>query len=204
VRRNVVWVIVVIGALAALVSVAPIGSVAQTPTITPTSDAGLGPTPTEALCESAPATPATPEATPPGFVIEPPGDGGVVVGQSTATDPYSTDRSLWVVELTLQPGSCYEYHYRLGPVVLFVRSGTIQYVVHATPPAEVNTGFQGDAATSVTPDAVVTLNPGDWVTQDRAVWFTYRNPGPGAAVLIVAATEPGSPDKCSGGCHRKG
>ena len=31
------------------------------------------------------------------------------------------------------------------------------------------------------------LSSGDWVTQDRAAWFTYRNPGPGSAVVSMAA-----------------
>ena len=41
--------------------------------------------------------------------------------------------------------------------------------------------------TPVPQDELVPLNSGDWVTQDRAAWFTYRNPGPGSAVVTVAA-----------------
>jgi hypothetical protein len=61
-------------------------------------------------------------------------------------------------------------------------------------------GHQGDAGTTVTPDTLVTLNSGDWLTQDRAAYFTYRNPGPGSAVISMAAFVggPGKVESSSG------
>jgi hypothetical protein len=96
---------------------------------------------------------------------------------------------LWVVQINIAPGNCYRFHPQYGPVVLFVHSGSIKYGVHsaATPAATVGMGHQNDDATPVALDTFVTLNSGDWLTQDRAAWLTYRNPGPGSAVISMAA-----------------
>jgi len=67
------------------------------------------------------------------------------------------------------------------------------------------TGHQESIGTPVVLDKKLTLNAGDWVTVDRAAWFTYHNPGPDQAVVFVAAwvVEP-TGTRCGGGCHGKG
>ncbi|HEX5992640.1 MAG TPA: hypothetical protein VFY70_08730, partial [Thermomicrobiales bacterium] len=121
-----------------------------------------------------------------GIVIEPPGMDFGVVALPTAANSF-----LWLVQITIAPQSCKAFHAWPGPVVLFVQSGSIEYGVHSetVPPATVTTGHQNDKTTikPVPWDTLVALHSGDWVTQDRAAWFTYRNPGPGAAVVSMAA-----------------
>jgi hypothetical protein len=177
--RKVVSVAFVIGVLVALMSAASTRSVAQTATPqASTSEAGAGPA--AELCSDTEITNGDT-----GIIVEPP------VGAGEVKPADAPDRVLWVVEITMMPESCYEFHMQRGPVVLFVHSGSIEYGVHSetVPPATVMMGHQDDAATftTVPPDTLVPLNSGDWVTQDRAAWFTYRNPGPGSAVVSMAA-----------------
>jgi len=85
--------------------------------------------------------------------------------------------------------------------VLFVQSGSIEYRVSSTPSATVMMGHQGDETTftDVPLDTLVTLHSGDWVTQDRAASFAYRNPGPDSAVVLVAAFVVPPEDEASSG-----
>ncbi len=175
--RKVVSVAFVIGVLVALMSAAPTRSVALLATPSEgTPQAGPSPTEVDVLCEVGEGIP--------GIVVEPNDLRAGVV--ESADDP---GHFLWVVKITIDPGSCYRFHSQEGPVVLFVHSGSIEYGVHseATPAATVGMGHQNDAATPVALDTFVTLNSGDWLTQDRAAWFTYRNPGPDTAVISMAA-----------------
>jgi hypothetical protein len=173
--RRVVSVVFVTGALVALMSAVPSWSVAQTATPSAGTPQAGGQLCTEAEIEKGEN----------GIVVEPPGpEAGVVPLPTTDANDF-----LWVVEITMMPGTCREFHAQRGPVVLFVHSGSIEYGVSSvtTPAATVMTGHQ-DAATQPVPlDTLVPLHSGDWVTQDRAAWFTYRNPGPGAAVVSMAA-----------------
>jgi hypothetical protein len=187
--RKVVSVVFVV----ALMSAAPSWSVAQTATPTEgTPQAGPGPT--AELCEKAEIE----KGDTTGIVVEPPGDvrggeAGVVPLPTTDANDY-----LWVVEITMMPQSCWSFHAQEGPVVLFVHSGSIEYAVHSgtVPPATVTMGHQDvkTTFTTVPLDTLVPLHSGDWVTLDRAAWFTYRNLGPGSAVVSMAAyvTLPGA------------
>jgi hypothetical protein len=172
--RRVVSVVFVTGALAALMSAAPSWSVAQTATPSAGTPQAGGQLCTEAEIEKGE----------PGIVVEPPKEAGVVPLPTTDANDF-----LWVVEITMMPGTCREFHPQRGPVVLFVHSGSIEYGVSSitTPAATVMMGHQDAAPQSVPLNTLVPLHSGDWVTQDRAAWFTYRNPGPGAAVVSMAA-----------------
>jgi hypothetical protein len=154
-------------------------SVAQT--ATPSEGAPEpGQRPTVELCSDAEITNGET-----GIVIEPPGMGAGVVAPPTAPNSF-----LWVVQITIAPQSCKAFHAWPGPVVIFVQSGSIEYGVHSetVPPVTVKKGHQQVVDPQDVPlDELVPLNSGDWVTQDRAAWFTYRNPGPDSAVVSMAA-----------------
>ena len=143
--------------------------------------------------------------------MEPPGEAGVVKPKD------DSGHLFWVVEITIPPQSCrafespvfnIQYTRRVESIVLFVHSGSIEYAVHSetVPPATVKKGHQDDTTTFMTIpspgfqwDTLVRLNSGDWVTQDRAAWFTYRNPGPGSAVILMAALVVPDDGDSSGG-----
>jgi hypothetical protein len=206
-RRHVVTLVFVAGALVALMNATPIHSVAQV--ASPSAGTSeLGPEPAQELC-----TAAEIEKGNTGIVVEPPGEAAVVtaaeVGGVTAAE--TPHHLLWVVAITVPPQSCRafqspEFPPQRGPIVLFVQSGSIEYGVHSasTPPATVVMGHQDDSPQPVPPDLFVPLSSGDWVTQDRAAWFTYRNPGPGSALVLMAALVVESDEECSGGCRGKG
>jgi len=205
--RHVVTIVFVAGALVALMNAAPIHSVAQV--ASPSAGApGPGPAPAQELC-----TAAEIEKGNTGIVVEPPGEAGVVtVGEAgVATAAEAPSHLLWVVAITVPPQSCRafqspEFPPQPGPIVLFVQSGSIEYGVHSasTPPATVVMGHQDASSQPVPPDQFMPLSSGDWVTQDRAAWFTYRNPGPGSALVSMAALVVESDEECSGGCRGKG
>jgi hypothetical protein len=166
----------------ALMSATPFWSVAQTATPpVDTSEFGPPPTATAQLCSDEEITNGGT-----GIVREPEDMEAGVVALPTTPPSY-----LWLVEITIPPQSCSAFHAWPGPVVLFVQSGSIEYGVHSEtePPATVKMGHQDDATTGTTvpPDTLVPLHSGDWVTQDRAAWFTYRNPGRDSAVVSMAA-----------------
>jgi hypothetical protein len=202
--RTVIAVVFVIGALAALATAAPVLSVqsvdqrASPAAGTPSA----GPTPTAELCTAGEIAKGDT-----GIVVEPPGEAGVVPFVDTL------DYRLWVVQITIPPQSCRAFQSpgsfvpQHGPIVIFVHSGSIEYGVHSatTPPATVTMGHQ-DAVPfqPVPPDTLVPLHSGDWVTQDGAAWFTYRNLGPGSAVISMAGFVVESGERCSGGCRGKG
>lgn len=197
--RRVVTVVFVAGALVALMNAAPIHSVAQVASPS-AGTSGPGPTPAQELC-----TAAEIEKGNTGIVVEPPGEAGVV------TPAEAPHHLLWVVAITIPPQSCRafqspEFIPQRGPIVLFVQSGSIEYGVHSasTPPATVMMGHQDATPQLVPQDQFVPLSSGDWVTQDRAAWFTYRNPGPGSAVVSMAGLVGETDEECSGGCRGKG
>jgi len=176
--RRVVSVVFVTGALAALMSVAPIQSAALL--ATPSAGTpGPGSPSTEELCHTDDVIHTDTE-----IVAEPPGWVAGVVKPADAPG-----RDLWVAEITIPPQTCRNFHSWDGAVVLFVQSGSIEYRVSSTPSATVMMGHQDDETTfkTVPPDTLVPLNSGDWVTQDRAASFAYRNPGPDSAVVLMAA-----------------
>ena len=204
--RTVIAVVFAIGALVALATAAPVLSVQSvdhraSPAV---AIASPGPTPTAELCtEEQIANGDT------GIIVEPP-DEPEEAGVVTFVD--TSEYRLWVVQITIPPQSCraFQSEYfapQYGPIVIFVQSGSIEYGVHSatTPPATVTTGHQDVTPFgSVPPDTLVPLDSGDWVTQDGAAWFTYRNLGPGSAVISMTALVVDSGNECSGGCRGKG
>jgi hypothetical protein len=145
------------------------------------------------------AEPAAPET---GIVTVPPGRAGIV---APAEFP---ERRLYPAVIVLPPGACVPFHEVAGALVLFVQEGTVDYIMHAegSPPPEVQSGHMNaqESVTDVPSDTLVRLGPGGWVTQDRQVWFTYRNAGYADAVVTVAAlVDPaGGVGACNGGCRK--
>jgi hypothetical protein len=178
--RRVVSVVFVTGALVALTNAAPIQSVALLASPSAgTPGPGSSSTQEQELCAEGDVIYTGTE-----IVEEPPGlEAGVVVPED------ASDRFLWVVEVTIPPQTCRDFHSHDGALVLFVQSGSIEYRVSSTPSATVMMGHQ-DHETTFTPvpvDTLVPLHSGDWVTQDREASFAYRNPGRDSAVVLVAA-----------------
>jgi hypothetical protein len=102
--------------------------------------------------------------------------------------------ALFLTVLTLPPTSCMDFRVRSGAVVLFVQEGSVEYTAHALnpDPALAPNIQMGDSGGTNTPtpvplDSATTLHATDWLTQDRPVWFTFRNAGAVDAVVSVAA-----------------
>jgi hypothetical protein len=200
--RHVVAVIFLTGMLVALTTVAPVHSAESMALLaTPTANASVpGPAPDHELCTDTEIAKGETD-----IVVEPPETGGVVVPVA------APDLNLWVVQITVAPQSCRAFqaptfNTERGALVLFVQSGTIDYGAYSatTPPVTVRMGHQEDESTfaEVPQDQFVTLHSGDWVSQDRATWFTYRNPGPGSAVISMAGLVAQSDEECGGGCKK--
>ncbi len=118
-------------------------------------------------------------------VVEAPHDTSGVV--QPAADP---TMELWVVVVTLPPGSCVGYHSHAGAVVLFVQQGTIEYAYRpltGEPDLGVAAGDRQGVRIPLSLGTPVLLTPGAWVTQDREVEYTYRNAGEGDAVVALSA-----------------
>jgi hypothetical protein len=121
------------------------------------------------------------------------------------------DESLFLTVLTLPPASCMDYRNRSGAVVFYVQEGTIEYTAHAVNPDPtmapvITMGRSGglvDDAVAVPLDTPTTLHATDWLTQDRAVWFSFRNAGAVDAVVSVAMyVVPWDDDPCAGQCRK--
>jgi hypothetical protein len=133
-----------------------------------------------------------------------------VVGMYINPQESMAPQRLYLSVLTLPPHACIPYRYRAGAVVLYVQEGTVVYTAQADndfPNPAVRTGDNdglADDSSAVAMDTDVVLDAGHWVTQDRGVWYTFRNPGPGEAVVSIASYvfppwEEGDP--CQGGCR---
>jgi hypothetical protein len=130
---------------------------------------------------------------------------GVVKPALEATDV----EVLYVAVLTLPPDACIPFRYRLGAMVLFVQQGTVVYTAQEYAGAEVPVIMRGDSDGSAgdnIPVALgesVSLHAGDWVTQDRAVWYSFRNSGSEDAIISAAvfAAPPWDDERCQSGCR---
>jgi hypothetical protein len=125
--------------------------------------------------------------------------------------PTGTGEQLFLVTMTLPPNTCYTWHDLPGAVMLLVQEGTIVYTAQdAGVPGPIitkgdNDGFIEDSATPVALDATVTLRANEWITQDRKVWFAFRNGGSHDAVVSLAyyGEDPWDDDSgCSGNCRK--
>lgn len=138
--------------------------------------------------------------------MEPKGVVGMYINAMESMAP----QRLYLSVLTLPPHACIPYRYRAGAVVLYVQEGTIVYTAQADndyPNPSVRTGGNdglADDSAAVAMDTDVILAAGHWVTQDRGVWYTFRNPGPDEAVVSIASyvfPPWEGPDPCSSGCR---
>jgi hypothetical protein len=178
------------------------------------------------LADETPATPVA-EATPTNRSNLPPeicsaaeiaaGDTQLVeqplMGSGANVQPADTPgRDLYLVILTLPPGSCVGYgsHYlHDGAIVWFVQEGEIEFATHpigGLPPATV-TAFDENLNPITISGTSVLLGPGDWVTLDRAADYTYRNAGTEPAVVLMTVNEVdpflGFARSCKGGCRKR-
>jgi hypothetical protein len=140
---------------------------------------------------------------------QPPGTDEAVVNAD-----WMGDDDLYLVVLTIPEDGCIAFRARTGAIILYVQQGTIVYEARLADMPDVSI-VRGDsdgedtANVAVTPGTLtaageeVTLNAGDWITQDRRVWFTFRNDGPGEAIVSAAAygVPPWRDDNCNSGCR---
>lgn len=122
------------------------------------------------------------------FALEAP-TGGALVRPASAPN-----QDLYLLEVTLPPNACigYQGHYlHDGAIVWFVQDGTISFkaeVVVGLPAAEVDARrANGDIIDVRT--MPVELEPGDWISVDRAANYTYRNTGSEDARILMAVLE---------------
>ncbi|MGH2615916.1 MAG: hypothetical protein ACRDJC_11795, partial [Thermomicrobiales bacterium] len=115
------------------------------------------------------------------IVEMPQGTGGIVIPED------APDRLLYVVMVTLPPGTCVPYHAHDGALSLFVHEGTLEYAARTQGPGQVVIGDQAANRFEVASESPVLVETGSWVTQAAPVEYTYRNAGPDDAVVAIAA-----------------
>lgn len=128
--------------------------------------------------------------------------------------PFDMDtHRLFLTVMTLPPGACVGWREREGPVILLVQEGIIDFTAHYSGDAEVLTGDSDDpdcvwgspgcATASVDSDETIALHGNDWVTQDRTMWYTFRNGGAEDATVSVASyvIPWDEEDPCGGSCR---
>ena len=133
-------------------------------------------------------------------------------GIFTPHNPMGEGEQLFLVTMTLPPNTCYTWHDLPGALMLLVQEGTIVYTAQdAGVPGPLitkgdNDGSIEDSATPVALDATVTLRANEWITQDRMVWFAFRNGGSKDAVVSLAyyGANPwdDDPTGCGGVCRK--
>jgi hypothetical protein len=183
--------------------------------------AGLGAGPSRLFAEEH----GTPGGTPPGVATPTPvcspeeiaegleadvlprgNEEGVVTPEVT-----SAEEVLYVAVLTLPPDACIPFRFREGAVALFVQQGSVVYTALEFPGSAGPVVERGDSdgiAGDNIPVALgepVSLHAGDWVTQDRTVWFSFRNSGSEDAIISAAvfAAPPWEDERCRSGCRGK-
>lgn len=131
--------------------------------------------------------------------------------------PYdmSTQR-LFLIVMTLPPGACISWREREGAVILVVQEGIIDYTAHYEEVEEEYPVLTGDSddpdcvfgspgcpTDDVDSDETISLQANDWVTQDRSMWYTFRNGGAEDATVSVASyvIPWDEDDPCNGNCR---
>ena len=120
----------------------------------------------------------------------------------------SAGQDLYLVVWTINPGACIPYmargNQKDGAIVLIVQEGVVEFTAErfdVGSAAEVTWGHPDGEGTVLPFGTTQILNPGDWVTQNDQVWFTFRNTGNESAVILKAVLVPDIGDvRCSGGC----
>lgn len=142
--------------------------------------------------------------------------------ETMTTDPKAqvlpigeTERYLAAGVVTLPPDSCVRPHTHWGAMVLFVRSGEIDFVAWKAPREDEpeTGGLQLVVGTSTGRrildfNEIVTLGPNDWVSQTGMVRHSFRNRSFEDQAVLVAATysklpdpdEDSGPGRCNGKC----
>jgi len=190
-HRTAIMLILVLTALAGLRGVTPADLTAQESTPTAATATLFAEAPPE-MC--GPDELLLPEEI--DKLEQPPGSTAGVVRPIASSSPVaSPERVLYPVVITLPPGKCIGYE-RLGnrkdgAIVMIVQAGSIEFTAQAdadAPSAEVRFGGPDDEDYgAVVPFGTpVTVNSGQWVSQNGQVWFTYRNPGTVDAVILKA------------------
>jgi hypothetical protein len=118
------------------------------------------------------------------------------------------DQDFYLVIWTLRPGTCVPYtaegNQKDGAVILMVQQGIIDFTAEHygdDTTAQVLTGRVSSASgTVLTFGETKRLYPGDWVTMDDQVWFTYTSVGGESAVVLKAVWAKIPDSGCGGGC----
>jgi hypothetical protein len=115
---------------------------------------------------------------------------------------------LYLVEIRLRPGECAPYtilgNQKNGAIVLLVQQGNIEFQWDAYDPASTATVKRGNSMMTlgtILPGTPQPFYPGDWISIDRQVWFTYRNAGADTAIIAKAVWAPHGGGGCHGGCR---
>lgn len=161
---------------------------------------GLGFVPTLSHAQSATPVPALsglgypPEFCPPAEIDSALNGVGEWPSDSALVSPASAPgMDLYVVKVTLEPGTCVSYagHFlHDGAAIWLVESGQVEFdfqLILDRPVPDLSlwrgSGEQEPIA------AFMQLEPGDWVTADRAVHYSYRNMGQEPAVIVMTVLE---------------
>lgn len=142
----------------------------------------------------------------------PPGNEEGILRPTPATDVFHPTltgaESLYITVLTLPPDACIDFRERAGAMIFYVQEGSIAYTSRAAfdPNVVITKGdSDGDGADNQTfaPGTLVSLHAGQWLSQDRPVWYSFRNSGGEDAVIFAAvlAAVPWDDERCTGGCR---
>jgi hypothetical protein len=188
-HRIAIMLILVLTALAGLRGVSPAGLAAQESSPAAATATMFATPPPETCRREELVQPEEIDQQPPGSTA------GVVRPIASSSPVSSPERVLYAVVITLPPGKCMPFQalgdQKDGAIVMIVQAGSIEFTAQAdadAPSAEVRFGGPDDEDYgAVVPFGTpVTVNSGQWVSQNGQVWFTYRNPGTVDAVILKA------------------
>jgi hypothetical protein len=188
--------VIIIGLLAAgLFASAPRPSAAfgATPPASPTAGT---PTPPADICSPAETANASLIEVVPSSIRE---------GVFSPFNPAGSGERMFLVTMTMPPNTCYAWRKLPGMVMLLVQEGQIAYTARdaGVSPVQImkgdNDGSISDTV-AVSLDTAYTVRANEWITQNREVWFTFRNAGSHDAVLSLAYYGANPWDSDTGGC----
>jgi hypothetical protein len=135
-------------------------------------------------------------------------DAVVIPAAEQAMDEPAPVRQLSLIVITLPPGHCMPYsalgNQKDGAVILLVQQGHLEFRWQPDPAAggmpTVMRGNSGGTLGAVPVDDTQDYYPGDWITLDQQVRFSYRNVGGDSAIVLKAVWAPPIMGGCGGGC----